>query len=427
MLVAAQGWAKGGIDRSFGRNGLVDATTRLHGHAEAIAWHMAGGPAGSIYILNSAINGCPQASCVANLYLIRRHANGSLDREYARGRGALAFSGVGGVGENAVLAVDGRGRPLVAYADDGGLHIVRLLANGSVDRSFGVNARALIPCDCEGAALALRIDGKGRVTLVASQLELTSEFPAKPASQQHLLIARLTPSGNPDSRFGLGGMASTFLTEADGPPQQVLAREDGSILVSGPYGCCSSEEGIYLLRVAPNGAIDTGFVARSRAALSGLHKPMATRPNYVSAIIARRHGAVDVLGSTERGGFVLRFARGGGLDQSFGMGGFRPVRWQIRAAVRAQGGRVFAAGDEVGEEGALAFGLLSSGKIDSSFAGGLPIKLKAWSSLGLTTVMQRHSRPLLFEPGIRGCREYCPPEPKLMRFTRLGPRASRVG
>jgi hypothetical protein len=307
---------------------------------------------------------------------------------------------------------------VVAYVDDfQTLHLARLLANGRFDSSFGGDGKVSVFCDCRGIDPEIRIDDE-RILFVGSRTETTPSFPASPSFQQRVLIARLAPGGRLDHSFGNAGWQRKILVEAE-PPAAILVQGNGSIVLAGARSCCDSPEGIYLLRIDPR-AIDGRFARRSRATLRGLHLSAALRPKNVGAILPRAGGELDVLGSTDADGFVLRLRRDGLIDRRFAGDGFRHVRWGIGNAARTRDGRAFAVGSEFVPP---AFALLRSGRLDRSFADGDPILLEDWSPSNLTLAMQRGRRPLLFDPGIETCRGSCPDRPKLMRFTALEPRA----
>jgi uncharacterized delta-60 repeat protein len=413
LLSAAPAVGWGGVDRSFGLLGLVRPDPALPGYQFQNVERMAAEPAGGIYLLNFATN-CGAGGCSWDLYLTRRKPNGGRDGAFAGGHGArLVFAGdAGPFGD---LTTDRKGRAIVAVPEPGAVFLARLNPGGGFDRSFGDGGRITLPCNCRGGSPIIRTDRTGRVYLALGWTEYPPNWPFEGAIQSRLLAARLRPNGQPDPSFGQGGWSEIEPGEG-GSPEQIFVRHDGSLLLAGGDRCCGSSEGMYLLRVQPDGTFDSAFAARADADLRTLGLAQPTGMTMPMAMLGRPHEAVDLLGHTEDSGFVLRFRGDGSLERRFANGGARFLPWKVTDAARLEDGRVVVAGSEVSFSGLLLSVLNANGSIDRSFHRGAPLELSRWSPFGPELAMQRGKRTLLFETGIQGCRQYCPPEPKLMRF-----------
>lgn len=108
--------------------------------------------------------------------------------------------------------------------------MVRFLANGNVDNSFGFIGKAQITFDCCFSGIydvGIQADGK----IVACGFHSTSEF----EQDRNFAIARFNPNGSVDQSFGTNGKVSiNFNLDFDTNEAQTLQiQPDNKILVSG--------------------------------------------------------------------------------------------------------------------------------------------------------------------------------------------------
>ncbi|HXR31031.1 MAG TPA: hypothetical protein VN752_07830 [Solirubrobacterales bacterium] len=177
-----------------------------------------------------------------------------------------------------------------------------------LDRSFG-SAGVLIKPDFGEQRIAL--DGYGRV--------LTAD-----GSSDGFQIVRYLPSGRPDTRFGLNGIAEIPLrTDWGEVVTAIRVQPDGKILVAGSY-VAELGEGEYqgtavLARLEADGSIDEGFGGfggfRERPGL------IATRG--IDAMLVQRGKIVAAGGNGH--GYVARFNPDGSHDRSFSRNGWASV------------------------------------------------------------------------------------------------------
>jgi len=123
-------------------------------------------------------------------------ATGELDRSFGTG-GRIALGSFATKASLSALAVDSRGRAVVADEPDG-LAVRRLTVNGRDDRSFGRRGRAVLAGRKFAVATAVTVDAGGRV-VVAGQLA--------GHGATGLVVARLNPDGSPDLSFGTRGVS----------------------------------------------------------------------------------------------------------------------------------------------------------------------------------------------------------------------------
>jgi uncharacterized delta-60 repeat protein len=176
---------------------------------------------------------------------------GALDTSFGTGGKVLTNLGVGANGEQiqAIVsdaALQSNGDIVVG----GNFGLVRYLANGQLDASFG--AKGLAQTGFGAAGLAIEPNG---------------DYLAVGQSGNDFALARLTTAGTLDPSFGSGGVVTTpFPDAADGAAADaVLVEPDGDILVAGQAsvpGTTRNEpvitEGALAL-YNPNGTLDTAF------------------------------------------------------------------------------------------------------------------------------------------------------------------------
>ncbi len=134
---------------------------------------------------------------------------------------------------------------------------IRLLANGQLDPSYGVNGNGQIyettvaNSNCQAFDIDIQADGKA---VVAGTFT---------GATKGLSIARYTTAGVLDSTFGTGGIVSTTIS-SDASTLAVLVDPSQRILISGSrnmvpfYGTANVIVG-YIARLDSNGNFDIGF------------------------------------------------------------------------------------------------------------------------------------------------------------------------
>ena len=172
----------------------------------------------------------------SSVVVLRLLADGRPDVTY--GRGGRVTVPATGPGRAAVLQADGK--LLVA---GGGTQMVvhRFLADGSLDPTFGVGGVASVPTP-GGAAVA-------RAVVLAPDDTIT----VAGARGGDVAAARLTPTGHPDITFGSAGVTVTSIGLAAGA-HGLFRDPDGSLVAVGDAG----DSGL-IVRYRPDGSLDPGF------------------------------------------------------------------------------------------------------------------------------------------------------------------------
>lgn len=184
--------ASGNPDPEFGGGDGVATVPSADPSAPQVLADMVLSPQGTVYLGGTLEVGDPEAGPSGALLL------SALD---GTGEPVPNFSATAPLTQRARhitgLALDSQGH-LLASLDSGGgsrLRVARVLADGSLDGSFGSGGIAgLLTCNgCAGEAAAVAVDGQDRPLTISSGFEL----------------ARYTASGQPDQSFSADGSVTT--------------------------------------------------------------------------------------------------------------------------------------------------------------------------------------------------------------------------
>jgi hypothetical protein len=401
--------ASGTVDRSFGRNGVVSMAAEFAGGQYTSTGTPVVAPDGQVNFLRVG---------PGNVWVSRFGRNGPLAAnfgfshwDYPAGFSAMTF--------------DKQGRALLLGGSEQEPTVTRLLPDGALDASFGNAGSAGFRCACNGER-TVSVDSAERV--IVRILDASIFNFADPAASQQVdaITARFGSDGKLDSGFGAGGVAIATGSAGETVPKYSgrtsLERPNGSRLIAGFSADGSGSERLYVRRIAARGLFDGHFSRLARRSISRLH--YFDHPDAfpsVGAIVPRPDGAFDLLGASDKKGFAVRFQANGAIDRGFGRAGVRTIRWPVWQAAFDPNGRAFAVGSAgQSDAGTVGFWLNRKDHVIESFGNGGGAYLTRWDRPQTLAVVMQGWRPIAFAPGATGCRSYCPPEPKMIRFA--GPR-----
>jgi len=404
------GAAQARIDRGYGDEGVAAVQAPLPASwQDQGVLHLVAARDGSAYALIKGRH-CEATPfryyCPFSYALVRYGRDGFLDR---------AFGGAAGYYElpferQPVLAVDSAGLPVVAKNVGGEISILRVTAGGSPDARFGSEGVAGFRCNC----------GRGETHLIAGPHEsLTVAVPRTVGSGRRneqsgtvVGLARLRGDGSFDKRFGAAGSATVGLPNT--APFVAAATGKGGALYLAGAGCCKAHRG-YLVRISAKGHYDRRFARESGRSLRAA-KRFGSLARSVNAVLLRSHGRIDVLGSAgyDRG-FMLRLDRHGRRIRKFARKGLRGTPLPIDAAAHGSHGATIALSNTNLRGIGILVRIQHDGHMDRRF-GREPIP----GSEGLPGIeivsLVRH-RVLALSVGPRECREACPPQAQMVRYT----------
>jgi uncharacterized delta-60 repeat protein len=212
----------------------------------------------------------------------------------------------------------------------GATKVVRYLANGKVDSSFGNGGTANVP-NVPGSAFVLAgvaVDSQGRVVLAGLARPLPSNSAPDPLLSSAAVI-RLNADGTPDTSFGNGGIVVTEF--GLGAPKAA----------GGPYLGAS--------------------VGLRDVVVDSADRPVVTGA-YVTEVGASKESA-------ESEGFIARLTETGSPDQTFGEKGVRKIAGIVSLGQLAQEHAGYLTIAEKEEKPYFQIGgFAESGNLDTGFA-----------------------------------------------------------
>jgi uncharacterized delta-60 repeat protein len=224
--------SRGRLDPSFGHGGKV--LTSFGGRSEAYAAALLIQRDGKLVVA-----GEDSAGSYLAVALARYNADGSLDPSFGSGgRAVTKVAEYGGGASAVVLQADGK---IVVNAAGGERRVlVRYTVHGKLDRSFGVDGKAV--ASKTAPALALQRDGK--FVDAGWVLGRSREF----------ALHRYTPSGALDSSFGRGGKVFTDFG-AFARANALAVQANGKIVAAGTR----SSKDFAVARYTSSGRLDGSF------------------------------------------------------------------------------------------------------------------------------------------------------------------------
>ncbi|HET6952468.1 MAG TPA: hypothetical protein VFI47_18960, partial [Acidimicrobiales bacterium] len=321
----------GDLDPSFGDGGTV--TLSMDGIVDV--WRVSGlavEPEDG-FVVSTGTTGSGTLSGV----LMRFGADGERDEEF--GTGGVVHTDAGGcVLCGGDMARQPDGKLLVSGARFSypllfATAVARFNADGSVDDGFGAGGLAAVTQDTAGIghSVALQPDGK---VLVASQ---------------SLGITRFNADGTIDTSWGGGTVHAAEAVPTDGRnvyTSDLAVQPDGKVVVAGhvPQTYEGNAERLVVVRLGPDGALDTGFGAGGVVQVDAFTQPRA--------LAVQPDGGIVVAGDSGGRLAVIRFAPDGPIDGAFGEAGVAtaPAAAPTRATALAlrPDGRIVVGGDTGG-------------------------------------------------------------------------------
>lgn len=330
----------GSLDETFGENGR-----RTVAAGDQDVWDLAVQEDGRIVVAGTEVR-----DGRAGVTVFRLLADGSLDASFGDAGTTFFHVGTGAAGAAAVEIGEG-GRIVVAGSAAGSLLAARLDANGALDSSFSTDGIAVLEATTGlDAAHALVLEPNGAVSLGGE-------------CGGDLCVARFDAAGNADGSFGGGDGWNALDLGGSDAALDVVRQDDGKLVVAG-RGAALSRYAV--ARFLPNGTIDATFAHGGSTLTDAVGE--------AHALALQADGRIVVTGADF---LVYRFDTTGAIDGSFGDSGVATAAYLGRAhdVTVQDDGRivVFGYGDPGDSEphtDFVAVRLLADGVQDSSFAGG---------------------------------------------------------
>ena len=314
------------------------------------------------------LNRCRQAIVLASLTLI-----GSTFTTLADSGDLDPAFGAGGIVNTDITLGDDRAQRVALLADGKILvagtgnqngnqvqTIAKFLPDGNLDLSFGINGKVIGPSGT-GYGLAVQTDGK---FVVAGYVWDGSRF--------DFLVTRYHQNGSLDVDFSGDGIAIPIVGGTENQAYAVLIQPDGKILVGG-YSETGSSFDFALVRLNPNGSLDTSFSGDGKVVTS-----VTTGQDNAYDLALQADGKILLAGwggPLNDGGLELvRYDSTGNLDTTFGVGGIvflHEITHCLAVCIQTNGKILVSGGSRVGIGGTYDMAVArfdENGNLDTSFS-----------------------------------------------------------
>ena len=246
--------SNGSLDTSFGDRGVALTTFSTSGcYASALALQSDG------KIIAAGTN-YRDFSSNSDFGLVRYNSNGTLDTSFGtNGLVSTDYDGMLDAASSVLIQSDGKIVAVGSASSSATFYdfaVVRYLANGQIDTSFGSAGK--VRTDFGGANLdiayagTLQSDGK----IIAAGT--TSD---RIGSKTPFAVARYNSNGTLDTSFSSDGRTSVDFGGYFQAVYQVLVQPDGKIVTAGYPNSEGSDSDFLLSRLNSNGSLDTTFGA----------------------------------------------------------------------------------------------------------------------------------------------------------------------
>jgi uncharacterized delta-60 repeat protein len=211
------------------------------------------------------------------------------------------------------LAIQPDGKILVAGSAGVGIDnqfaLIRLLPDGTADSSFSNDGMLTTQVGSAGAPLATLVQPDGKIILAGYSFNSDIDF----------TLIRYLPNGDPDSTFGVNGIAVTPVGTGDDTGVSAVLQPDGRIIMTG-YLSNGSDLDIVVARYNNDGTLDTSFNS-----IGYTITDVSSANNYGRGVGVMPDGKIIVGGYTEvnfsNDFILLRYDQNGLPDTSFNSDG----------------------------------------------------------------------------------------------------------
>jgi uncharacterized delta-60 repeat protein len=311
----------GDLDATFGGTGLVvaDLDPRV-GNLGGVAVR----EDGKIIVAGSAgPNGSPFPPAADELRVMRYNPDGSLDTTFS-GDGVDSVPISGSPFFTIVhVGLQSDEKIVVAYGGIGPWSVVRFLAGGGVDSSFGSGGTISVSPGTgsrEFRHMALQPDDRILLTGMATAVN----------PRDRVAIVRLTADGTVDSGFGIGGAVLEPTPGTSPSADAVAVAPDGDVLLAGsahPPGQNWSQ--FLLMRFTSAGTRESAFgsdgYAHADFEIGGIARAIGVDPLGRILLAGFAPDPDDTSGNEVADFAAARFLDAGGLDPAFGTEGLTRV------------------------------------------------------------------------------------------------------
>lgn len=277
--------------------------------------------------------------------VIRLNANGSLDKTFGDNGIASAAYSFYGFKESSLLAVQADGKIIIAgYSIDGDdifyTSLARFKTNGELDSSFGTNGGVKTEVHFYVPS-GITIASNGKILLST----INQMYPLN-----DVLILEYNANGSLYNQFGYDSGPNT-----PDVSNALAIQSNNKLVVTGRlYDNDSQSGGFGLLRFKPNGSLDNSFGADSGKTILDYGEGLALAIQSNDKIVVIAQDSI-----------LFRFTKNGLIDNTFGTNGITKTPFQGYAVAIQADGKIIVAGSTDSNFAIVRY--KKNGKIDPSF------------------------------------------------------------
>ncbi|MCS6954883.1 MAG: SBBP repeat-containing protein [Candidatus Calescibacterium sp.] len=315
------------IDNSFGVNGYVTLNNIAGGNSHDIGYSINIDNHGKLYVTGISWNGNNN-----DLIVIRLNQNGTLDKSFGS-KGYIVLNSIaGGNGHDfgQSIHIDKAGKIYVTGYSDSKIHfkdliVIKLNYDGTLDRSFGSNGKAVFH-NIAGGNLSdygnsIHTDNTGNIYITGSS--------DSHGNAQDLIVIKLKPNGTLDTSFNSKGYITFNNIAGNNTIDQgnsIFVDNDGKIYVTGlsyrPGGKNGNSD-LVVIKLNPNGKLDKSFGSNGFFTLHNVAGGNSFDES--KSIHLDKDGKIYITGYSWNGNskdlIAIRLTPNGNLDNSFGSKG----------------------------------------------------------------------------------------------------------
>ncbi|HET6879718.1 MAG TPA: delta-60 repeat domain-containing protein, partial [Pirellulales bacterium] len=271
--------SSGALDPNFGSDGHV--LTDFPGPTNCAAYALAPTPDGKLIAAGTS---------AGNFAVLRYDANGSVDPTF--GSGGQVITTISGSGQARAVTLQSDGKIVAAGFSADNFALVRYLADGSLDPSFGSGGEVTTDFGANDNAFGVVEQPDGKILAAGT-------------SGGSLALSRYLANGSLDPSFGNDGKVSGV--NGLGTVYTVALQSDGKIITGGSSG--------ELARFLTNGSLDTGF------GNGGSVNTNLGSNETINALTVLPNDEIIVAAQAGENFALAQYQPDGSVDTSFGSGG----------------------------------------------------------------------------------------------------------
>ncbi|MBI4319573.1 MAG: hypothetical protein HY675_13880 [Chloroflexi bacterium] len=318
---------------SFGTGGKV--VTDFPGFPDVVASDVAIQPDAKIVVVGTA----NANSSLADFALARYNSNGTLDTTFGTcllpgactGTQLTDFGIIRAPADVArAVALQPDGKIVVAGGNVEDVELARYTRDGNLDPTFGQGGKAIVNFRLgfeEAVDVVLQGDGK-----IVTAVRLQQFIPGQRLDHD-FAVARFEADGRPDTTFGTGGI-TWFRTASDEEARSVALQLDGKIVAAGRTTSTRTRPDFVVARFDTNGLLDTTFGAGTGVVTTDFGGPdeatgvaVVAFPVFPGPRIGQKIVVVGWSRIDLTAFAVARYNLDGTLDADFGLGGKTTNAW----------------------------------------------------------------------------------------------------